>query len=139
MWMFEKPVSRMNDPRPVYQGTVVDHQIQIKAGFGGSRTSANWEPVIQDMGNKGWELACILETPDTKLVGMTTVVQTCKLFFQRPLLPQQGFQGAAPPPYDAAVGGQGYDQGQGHGDTAPPPPPAGFNVATPPPPEKMGY
>ena len=71
MWFFEKPASRMNDPTPMYQGTVVDHLIKIKTGFGGCHTSANWEPVIQDMGNKGWELACILETPETEFSGMT--------------------------------------------------------------------
>ena len=127
MWFFEKPASRMNDPTPMYQGTVVDHQIKIKPGFGGTHTTANWEPVIQEMGNKGWELACILETPETQFSGMTTILMNCKLFFQRPLLLQMGAAAPAPvpPSYDAVVGGQGAL------------PPAGFQVS--PAPEKMGY
>ena len=111
----------------MYQGTVVDHKIKIKVGFGGTHTTANWEPLIQEMGNSGWELACILETPETHLSGMTTFVMKCKLFFQRPLLPQMGAvaPGPVPPSYEAVVGGQGA------------PLPAGFQV--PPAPEKMGH
>lgn len=142
MWFFEKPASRMNDPTPVYQGTMVEHQIKIKTSFAGANTTANWEPVIQEMGNKGWELACILETPEYRFSGMATIYMSCKLFFQRPILPQSGatMPMGLPPPYDMAVGmmggGQGQGGAQGQGDAAPPPA-AGFNV--PAPPENMGY
>ncbi|GFN81625.1 raftlin-like [Plakobranchus ocellatus] len=64
-WFFEKPASRANDPTPMYQGTVVEHEIAIsQSGLSGARTTTNWEMVMQDMGNRGWELACILETPE---------------------------------------------------------------------------
>ncbi|KAK7465237.1 hypothetical protein BaRGS_00037607 [Batillaria attramentaria] len=128
-WYFEKPASRVNDPTPVYQGTMVEHLIKVKAGMTGTRTAANWEPVIQDMGNRGWELACILETPETHMAGLASITMKCLLFFQRPLMPQSAgaMAGPTPPSYDSAVGGAP------HGG----PPPAGFNV--PPPPEKMGY
>lgn len=101
-WYFEKPASRVNDQTPVYQGTVVEHLIKIKVSYGGVHTSANWEPVIQDMGNRGWELACILETPETVRSGMTSVTMKCLLFFQRPILPPPGSatEGCSPPPYN---------------------------------------
>lgn len=132
MWFFEKPASHMNDPTPRYQGTFIMHEIKMKAGFGSVHTAANWEPVIQGMGTRGWELACILETPEQHVVGMTTVVQKCLLFFQRPLLGQPGAGNMSharesPPSYEDTM--LGKNQGN--------PPPAGFNV--PPPPKKMGY
>lgn len=123
LWFFEKPASRLNDPTPLYQGIVIDHQIKIQQGFMGVNTSANWEPVIQEMGNKGWELACILETPEYEISGFGTIIMTCKLFFQRLILPplHGGAHAAgAPPSYDAAVGRE----------------PVGF---VPPAPEHIGY
>ncbi|XP_076468305.1 uncharacterized protein LOC143299081 [Babylonia areolata] len=167
MWFFEKPASRMNDPTPVYQGTMIDHQVKIKTSLGGTNATANWEPVIQDMGNRGWELACILETPEVRFSGMATIYMTCKMFFQRPIPPPAGasMPSGLPPPYDLAVGGfvappvqgagpvpmggpvqggpvpmEGPAQGAvpvQGGEPSGPPPPPGFQVA--PPPEKMGY
>ncbi|RUS74630.1 hypothetical protein EGW08_017610 [Elysia chlorotica] len=88
-WFFEKPASRAYDPTPVYQGTVVTHEIKIsQAALSGARTTTNWEPVMQDMGNRGWELACILETPEIRYSGLSTIYQKCLIFFQRPLYPQ---------------------------------------------------
>ncbi|KAL8577097.1 hypothetical protein ACOMHN_002176 [Nucella lapillus] len=144
MWFFEKPASRMQDPTPVFQGTVVDHQIKIKAQIMGANTTANWEPIIQDMGNKGWELACILETPEVTFSGMATVYMKCKMFFQRPLIPAGGVPPPAgplglSPPYDLAVEGmmgQGQVGAQGQGD-APSPPEPGFK--SPSPPGDLGY
>ncbi|KAK3765345.1 hypothetical protein RRG08_065101 [Elysia crispata] len=87
-WFFEKPASRAHDPTPMYQGTVVPHEIKIsQSGLNGVRSTTNWEAVMQDMGNRGWELACILETPEIRYSGMATVYQKCLLFFQRPLYP----------------------------------------------------
>lgn len=85
-WFFEKPASRALDPTPMYQGTVVPHEIKIsQSGLSGVRSTTNWEPVMQHMGNGGWELACILETPEVRFTGLATVYQKCFLFFQRPL------------------------------------------------------
>ena len=68
---------------------------------------------MEEMGRKGWELACILETPDTHFSSMTTIIVNCKLFFQRPILPQGGAETPLdlPPPYDVAVAWQGQGQG----------------------------
>ncbi|CAL1540552.1 unnamed protein product [Lymnaea stagnalis] len=35
------------------------------------------------MGAKGWELACILETPEVEIVGLTKITMKVMLFFQR--------------------------------------------------------
>ncbi|XP_076467971.1 uncharacterized protein LOC143298857 [Babylonia areolata] len=145
-WFFEKPASCMSDPRPVYEGAVIDHHVKVKGGSRGVRTTANWEPVIQEMGNRGWELACILETPQMQATGLATVYMTCKMFFQRPILPRNDtlMPSAPPPPYDLVVGGVG-EGGEGQGDVAAPsPPPPGFSVPPSPPlppsaPEKTGW
>lgn len=85
LWFFEKPASRANDPTPMYEGRVILHDIRTSTGIVGAPNSASWEPVIHDMGNDGWELACIVETPDSQMPGMGTMIQKCVLFFQRPL------------------------------------------------------
>lgn len=127
LWFFEKPAARLHDPSPVYQGVVVDHKIRIDQGFMGARTSAHWEPVIQGMGNQGWELACILETPEFEISGLSTIIMTCKLFFQRPILASQ----PAPPPSG------GYGGVTTPGESPQPPP---YDSVVPPPPQgKMGY
>ncbi|GFS04784.1 raftlin-like [Elysia marginata] len=47
-WFFEKPASRANDPTPMYQGTVVSHEIMItQSGFSGPKSTTNWEAVMQ--------------------------------------------------------------------------------------------
>lgn len=127
MWFFEKAASRMNDSTPVYQGTVVPHEIIINAGFGGTTTSAHWEPVIEKMGSRGWELACILETPESHISGMASIARKCLLFFQRRILPPVGVAPGAigfnlppPPPYDSMPAGYGQVQ---PGLYQPPPPP----------------
>lgn len=117
----------MNDSTPIYQGTVVPHEIIINAGFGGTTTSAHWEPVIEKMGSRGWELACILETPESHISGMASIARKCLLFFQRRILPPVGVAPGAigfnlppPPPYDSMPAGYGQVQ---PGLYQPPPPP----------------
>ena len=111
-WFFEKPASRLNDPTPLYQGVVVEHWIILHRHprtLQVVKTVTNWEPVIQEMGDRGWELACILETPEEKLSGwkepyywvdpvrikktiqmkkIPGTLMKCLLFFQRPILSQ---------------------------------------------------
>ncbi|KAH9500093.1 hypothetical protein Btru_076587 [Bulinus truncatus] len=83
-WFFEKPVSKIDDTRPVYEGKIVEHVIKISlSGMSEVKTRTQWEPVIQAMGDKGWELACILETSNIVTSGFATVYMKVLLFFQR--------------------------------------------------------
>eukprot|EP00057_Strongylocentrotus_purpuratus_P028881 XP_011683355.1 PREDICTED: uncharacterized protein LOC756089 [Strongylocentrotus purpuratus] len=87
MWFFEKEAAYVNDPTPRWQGTIISYQHKIKAQFGGVAASRhNWDPILVEMGQRGWELTCILETPETRQSGLTTATTTVLLFFQRPIL-----------------------------------------------------
>lgn len=92
LWIFEKPVSRLNDNTPYYEGTMVEHwfttNMQLHAmGFGGADVNVitNWEPVIDQFGKQGWQVVRILSTPDTRIEGMfqPTVHTRQMIFFQR--------------------------------------------------------
>jgi hypothetical protein len=117
--------------------------------------------MFTEMGNRGWELACMLESPEIITVGLGTITYKVYFFFQRPIMqpppggyPPQAYPQAYPlgpqpnpnapqayppqPGYPQAP--PPYTQGQpgGHGATAYPypqasaPPPPG--PARPPPP-----
>ncbi|XP_013403484.1 raftlin-like [Lingula anatina] len=104
VWFFEKPADALNDPTPVYEGTIVDFEHKITGGFGGARGSAGWNPVLEDMGTRGWELACILETPEIRTTGIGQIKMKLLLFFQRKIVRQYpGSAEAAPPPPGFAV------------------------------------
>lgn len=124
LWIFEKPVSRMNDNTPIYEGTMVEHWFRTQTeihgmGFGGATVNVNtdWEPVIEHFGKQGWQVVRILETPDTRIEGMfQPVIHTRQMiFFQRliegrsevtgfkaghpsPTASQESSEGPAPPP-----------------------------------------
>ncbi|XP_041359233.1 uncharacterized protein LOC121375708 isoform X2 [Gigantopelta aegis] len=90
VWFFEKPASCIENPTPVYQGMVVDHWMKVVGGLGGTHAKTNWEPVIQQFGSQGWELACILETPEVERAGLISIKRKMLLFFQRHILPPLG-------------------------------------------------
>ncbi|XP_076467524.1 uncharacterized protein LOC143298543 [Babylonia areolata] len=145
LWFFEKPAYCRDDPTPIYEGTVITHEIKIKTtSFGSTSTTTRWEPVISDMGSKGWELACILELPEYRMTGIATAYMVCKLFFQRPILPTSRVEASAPsdlpPPYDIAVRmpAVGWRQGGELAEGGYHPPPATVEPF-PPAPEKMGH
>lgn len=92
LWIFEKPESRANDNTPYFEGTMVEHwfktSVQMHAmGFGGAETrvDTNWEGLITHMGQYGWQVVRIVETPDTKIEGMfqPTIWTKNWIFFQR--------------------------------------------------------
>nr|XP_054764097.1 uncharacterized protein LOC129270793 [Lytechinus pictus] len=88
MWFFEKEAAYVNDSTPKWQGTIITYQHKVKAQFGGVAASRhNWDPILVEMGQRGWELACILETPETRQSGLTSATTTVLLFFQRPIIP----------------------------------------------------
>ena len=42
--------------------------------------------VVQNHGNQGWELAGLIDMPDSRVAGFGTIVSTIKLIFQAPAL-----------------------------------------------------
>ena len=91
VWFFEKEASRIDDPRPVYEGTVIEYEHMIEFGFATLQlqaSTAQWDSVLSEMGKRGWELACILETPAYKMTrGLLKMKMKKKflMFFQRKL------------------------------------------------------
>jgi hypothetical protein len=78
IFIFEKPQSRLNDNTKVYEGTMIEYQAPWSAsvGFGSASMviDTNWDGAIGDMGQQGWELVTILQTPATT----TQTVSVCK-------------------------------------------------------------
>ena len=91
VWFFEKEASRIDDPRPVYEGTVIEYEHMIEFGFAKLQlreSTVQWDSVLSEMGKRGWELACILETPAYKMsTGLSKMKMKRKflMFFQRKL------------------------------------------------------
>ncbi|CAH1777048.1 unnamed protein product, partial [Owenia fusiformis] len=112
IWWFEKENSRLNDTTPLYQGAIIPYAHEISAGFGSVNAKSSWTPIIQEMGNKGWELATILPTPTMSRNGMTSFSMHLLMFFQRPIIyeaqgytapPAEAMSAPPPPSYNAVV------------------------------------
>ncbi|KAL8573383.1 hypothetical protein ACOMHN_032398 [Nucella lapillus] len=84
LWIFERPASVADNPRPLYEGSIVEQGVVVRQSNLGVESSPDWLPVIQDMGMRGWELACVVESH--KVVPSSTVEIKSLLFFQRPLI-----------------------------------------------------
>lgn len=54
--------------------------------------------MINEMGSRGWELACMLETPEVTNVGLGTITYKVLFFFQRKIMQGQS-QAYGPPPH----------------------------------------
>ena len=85
VWFFEKEASRVNDPSPVYEGTVIEYEHKLSAGLTSISAPPQWESLLCEMGKRGWELACILETPDIRITGLQQSKMKLLMFFQRKL------------------------------------------------------
>ena len=89
IFIFEKPQSRLNDNTKVYEGTMIEYQApwSASAGFNSSMVmDTNWDGAIGDMGQHGWELITILQTPATTTQTQFISVKMTSLlwmFFQR--------------------------------------------------------
>ena len=94
LWFFEKENTKINDPTPRYQVTMVEYYVDAKGGFGGIKTNFDMTSLLTEMGNRGWELVAVLDTPQISRVGFGKVRRGCIIFFQRPLVRQP----VAPPP-----------------------------------------
>lgn len=70
MFIFEKPASKLNDNTPVYEAKMVEYKAPGKmrmAGIGKTTidVTPNWDSVIAQQGQNGWEVVRILQTPAT--------------------------------------------------------------------------
>ena len=99
VWFFEKESSRLQDPTPVYKGAVIEYFHKVSAGIGGLTVKTDWSPVITEMGNRGWELACIQQTPEVYLVGIGDVEMKLMMFFQRKIVGGSSLMTVPPPAY----------------------------------------
>ncbi|XP_028392594.1 raftlin-like [Dendronephthya gigantea] len=97
VWFFEKELHKLQDPTPVYQGAVLEYFHKISQSFGGVSVKTDWTPVIVEMGKRGWELACIQETPEMYQCGFGKVKIKLIMFFQRRII--TGGTMMSPPPY----------------------------------------
>ena len=118
IWFFEKELSKLDDTAPLYEGTIVEYHVKAKAGFGSVSSDFNITQICQEMGNRGWKLTCLLQTPKVVSSGFMSAKVVLLLFFQRRLrgsipalapamqVPVEGSAGftAPPPSYDSAIG-----------------------------------
>lgn len=85
LWILEKPASRVNDSSPMYEGTIVEHPIKVMPSYGtGVQAKPDWDGVICDMGSRGWELACVVESRACEASWSCMTIKSL-LFFQRPI------------------------------------------------------
>ncbi|XP_038077548.1 uncharacterized protein LOC119745331 [Patiria miniata] len=114
IWFFEKEASKMHSEVPEWQGTIVEYEHKVSASFGGTRAKTNWDPVVIEMGQRGWELACLVESPETYTTGFSSAAIKVLMFFQRRILRPVGAGGFAMPPQGGQPPPQGgYPQPQG--------------------------
>ena len=88
LWFFEKENTRINDLTPRFQVTMVEYYVDAKGGFGGIKTNFDLTSLLTEMGNRGWKLVVVLDTPQISTVGFGKVKRGCIIFFQRPLVKQ---------------------------------------------------
>ena len=135
LWFFEKENTKINGPTPRYQVTMVEYYVDAKGGFGGIGTNFDLTSLLIEMGNRGWELVAVLDTPQMSTVGFGKVRRGCIAFFQRPLVvqplapPPIPAPGIAPqPPYSSLAVPSGppssYSPSQDRSSPTPYPPPA---------------
>ena len=57
--------------------------VYFQQSFGGStKAGSSWDPIITEMGQRGWELTCVFEKPG-QIVRTMTIYKQILLFFQR--------------------------------------------------------
>ena len=101
IWFFDKEQSRYaaNDLTPLYQVTVTDVQVPVSVGFGSASAKCDLQPLLLEMGRRGWTVVCVLDIPQLQRTGLTSITTFFKVFFQRPLTTQ-----CVPPSYTQCVG-----------------------------------
>lgn len=105
--------------------------------------------MFAEMGNRGWELACMLESPEIVTIGLGTITYKVYFFFQRLIFqpppggyPSQAYPQTYPPGHFPPS--QGYPAQYGYNQPPPPyapqataPPPPASGPARPPPPQNL--
>ena len=118
IWFFEKELSKLDDATQLYEGTVIEYYLKTRRSIGSISSEFNITQLCQEMGNRGWKLTCLLQTPKVVRSGFNSATAVILLIFQRRLrgpisAPLPGMQVAvegstgvttAPPPYDSAIG-----------------------------------
>ena len=120
VWFFEKQLNKLEDPTPLYEGTMIEYHIKAKVGFGSITSDFDIMQLCQEMGNRGWKLTCVLETPKVISTGFMSVKFAILLFFQRRIInptatlapgaqmPMVGATGpeVPPPSYESVIGAE---------------------------------
>ncbi|XP_028392812.1 uncharacterized protein LOC114517323 [Dendronephthya gigantea] len=98
VWIFEKESHKLQDPTPVFEGAVLEYFHKVARGLRGISVKSDWTPVIAEMGRRGWELACIQETPEFYRYGFAKFEIKLIMFFQRRIVAGEAMTPPAPPP-----------------------------------------
>lgn len=81
--------------------------LQYKEVGGGMVPKSDWTTVIKEMGTRGWEFACFLETPLYVMVDLGEFAKQMLLIFQRPIFSasgeKDGVPSTPPPPYEETL------------------------------------
>ncbi|KAL8573384.1 hypothetical protein ACOMHN_032399 [Nucella lapillus] len=87
LWIFERPASVAQNPRPLFEGIVREETVPVQLTRCGVTSAPEWLPLIQDLGMRGWELSCVVESHkiDSSSQLATTLHIKSLLFFQRPV------------------------------------------------------
>ncbi|XP_033640005.1 uncharacterized protein LOC117300350 [Asterias rubens] len=126
IWFFEKEASKINSQVPEWEGTIIEYEHKVSASFGGTRAKTNWDPIMIDMGQRGWEIACLVESPEVYQTGFTSSGMKVLMFFQRRIIRPSGAGGFVAPQGGHVPQPSGYHQPTG----AHPPPTSGYPQPT---------
>ena len=74
VWVFEKPESRMNDNTAYFEVTMVEYWFEVYGQGNGYKgrlayLDPEWEKTVRHMGQYGWEVVAIVETPEITRKG----------------------------------------------------------------------
>ncbi|EDO47314.1 predicted protein [Nematostella vectensis] len=141
VWFFEKESARASDPTPVYEGVIIEYKHTVKIGFFQTKAKGDWGPMISEMGSRGWELACMLETPEVTNIGLGNITFKILFFFQRRILQGQPPPGTYyPPPPQGNYNQYPVPGGQNYAGAPPPPyyPPQEYQAPPPYNPNSLG-
>ncbi|XP_022079833.1 uncharacterized protein LOC110973367 [Acanthaster planci] len=114
IWFFEKEASKVNSEIPEWEGTIIEYEHKITTTFSGTRAKTNWDPLVIQMGQRGWELACLVESPETYNTSFSSSAMKVLMFFQRRIMRPVGAGGFVMPPQAGVPPAQGsYPPSQG--------------------------
>ncbi|XP_022080090.1 uncharacterized protein LOC110973519 [Acanthaster planci] len=100
IWFLEKEASKVSSDVPEWEGTIIEYEHKVKFGvFDYSvKQKTDWIPLLNEMGHRGWELACMVESPETYEVSYTVSAIKVVMFFQRRIIRPVGAWSSDVPP-----------------------------------------